>query len=157
MNKNYELDHRLIELVDIDNIEVIEHINGMDLEVEEDQTFTLANGIISHNSAAKSLFAARGKNPYIGTYPLRGKLLNVREKEIARVLGLDKKKEGKTAPNEIQKILTIIGLKIGEKVETEEMPDGEWIEIEIDGNKKLVNENDIIEINGQLINVQSLL
>ena len=37
------------------------------------------------------------------------------------------------------------------------MPDGEWIEIEIDGNKKLVNENDIIEINGQLINVQSLL
>jgi DNA gyrase/topoisomerase IV subunit B len=108
MNKNYELDHRLIELVDIDNIEVIEHINGMDLEVEEDQTFTLANGIISHNSAAKSLFAARGKNPYIGTYPLRGKLLNVREKEIARVLGLDKKKEGKTAPNEIQKILTII-------------------------------------------------
>lgn len=109
------------------------------------------------DSAAKSLFAARGKNPYIGTYPLRGKLLNVREKEIAKVLGLDKKKEGKTAPNEIQKILTIIGLKIGEKVETEEMPDGEWVEIEIGDNKKLVNENDVIEIDGRLINVQSLL
>lgn len=68
------------------------------------------------DSAAKSLFAARGKTPYIGTFPLKGKPLNVREKEIARVLGLDKKKEGKTEPNEIQKILTIIGLRIGEKV-----------------------------------------
>jgi DNA topoisomerase-2 len=70
------------------------------------------------DSAAKSLFAARGKTPYIGTYPLRGKVLNVREKEIARVLGLDKKKEGKTEPTEIQKILTIIGLRIGEPVKT---------------------------------------
>jgi DNA topoisomerase-2 len=65
------------------------------------------------DSAAKSLFAARGKNPYIGTFPLKGKPLNVREKDIARVLGLDKKKEGKSEPNEIQKILTIIGLQIG--------------------------------------------
>ena len=70
------------------------------------------------DSAAKSLFAARGKTPYIGTYPLRGKLLNIREKEISRVLGLDKKKDGKVAPNEIQKILTIIGLRIGEPVKS---------------------------------------
>jgi DNA topoisomerase-2 len=70
------------------------------------------------DSAGKSLFAARGKNPYIGTFPLKGKPLNVREKEIARVLGLDKKKEGKAEPNEIQKILTIIGLKIGEPVKS---------------------------------------
>jgi DNA gyrase/topoisomerase IV subunit B len=109
------------------------------------------------DSAAKSLFAARGKTPYIGTYPLRGKLLNVRQKEIARVLGLDKKKEGKTEPNEIQKILTIIGLKIGEKVETEPMPDGEWVEIEINGVKKLVNENDSIEVDGALVKISSLL
>jgi DNA topoisomerase-2 len=68
------------------------------------------------DSAAKSLFAARGKTNFIGTFPLKGKPLNVREKDIARVLGLDKKKEGKTEPNEIQKILTIIGLRIGEKV-----------------------------------------
>jgi DNA topoisomerase-2 len=70
------------------------------------------------DSAAKALFAARGKTPYIGTFPLRGKVLNVREKDIARVLGLDKRKEkekeGKKAePNEIQKILTLIGLQIG--------------------------------------------
>lgn len=75
------------------------------------------------DSAAKSLFAARGKNPYIGTFPLKGKPLNVREKDIARVLGLDKKKERekegkKTEPNEIQKILTLIGLKIGVPVKS---------------------------------------
>jgi DNA topoisomerase-2 len=68
------------------------------------------------DSAAKSLFAARGKTNFIGTFPLKGKPLNVREKDIARVLGLDKKKDGKSEPNEIQKILTIIGLRIGEKV-----------------------------------------
>lgn len=75
------------------------------------------------DSAAKALFAARGKTPYIGTFPLKGKPLNVREKDIARVLGLDKKKEkekeGKKAePNEIQKILTLIGLQIGVPVKS---------------------------------------
>lgn len=70
------------------------------------------------DSAAKSIQGGRGKNPYIGSFPLKGKPLNVREKDIMRVLGLDKKKEkeaaGKKAePNEIQKILTIIGLQIG--------------------------------------------
>ena len=70
------------------------------------------------DSAAKSIQGGRGKNPYIGSFPLRGKPLNVREKEISRILGLDKKKEKEQAgkkvePNEIQKILTIIGLQIG--------------------------------------------
>lgn len=114
------------------------------------------------DSAAKSLFAARGKNPYIGTFPLKGKPLNVREKDIARVLGLDKKKERekegkKTEPNEIQKILTLIGLKIGEPVETQPLPDGEWIEIEIDGKKMIVNVNDTIEVNGKQVQVSSLI
>lgn len=70
------------------------------------------------DSAAKSIQGGRGKNPYIGSFPLKGKPLNVRDKDVARVLGLDKKKEKekdgkKTEPNEIQKILTIIGLQIG--------------------------------------------
>jgi hypothetical protein len=159
---SYTFDNRLIRLIDIDEVVEIEHVNGIDLEVEEDQTFTLADGIISHNSAAKSLFAARGKNPYIGTFPLKGKVLNVREKDIARVLGLDKKKERekegkKTEPNEIQKILTLIGLKIGVPVETIPKEDGEWVELEIDGKKMVVNENDNIEINGKSVRVADLL
>ncbi|WP_407305895.1 ATP-binding protein [Acinetobacter sp.] len=70
------------------------------------------------DSASKSIQGGRGKNPYIASFPMKGKPLNVREKEISRVLGLDKKKEKEAAgkkvePNEIQKILTIIGLQIG--------------------------------------------
>jgi len=67
------------------------------------------------DSAAKSIQGGRGKNPYIGSMPLKGKPLNVRDKDLSRVLGLDKKKaDGKAAePNEIQKILTIIGLQVG--------------------------------------------
>lgn len=114
------------------------------------------------DSAAKSIQGGRGSNPYIASFPLKGKPLNVREKEIARVLGLDKKKEReasgkKTEPNEIQKILTIIGLQIGEKVETVPIPDGEWVELEIDGQKMIVNEADEIIINDKVIKVSTLL
>ena len=75
------------------------------------------------DSAAKSIQGGRGSNPYIASFPLKGKPLNVREKDVARVLGLDKKKEKekegkKTEPNEIQKILTIIGLQIGVPVKS---------------------------------------
>lgn len=71
------------------------------------------------DSASKSIQGGRGDNPYIGSFPLKGKPLNVREKDVLRVLGLDrekKNKDGKVEPNEIQKILTVIGLKIGTRV-----------------------------------------
>ena len=84
--------------------------------IEKHQRHKCVLFLAEGDSAAKSLFAARGKTNFIGTFPLKGKVLNVREKDIAKVLGLDKKKEGKTEPNEIQKILTIIGLRIGQKV-----------------------------------------
>ena len=58
------------------------------------------------DSAAKAVQAGRGKNPYIASFPLRGKPLNVREKEVKRIL----------ENAEIKNLLTIIGLKLGEKV-----------------------------------------
>lgn len=156
-----QLDPRLISLVDITSVELGIHRNMVDITVEDDESFLLADGIISHNSAAKSLFAARGKNPYIGTFPLKGKPLNVRDKDIARVLGLDKKKERekegkKTEPNEIQKILTLLGLKIGESVESAPLPDGEWVEIEVNGKLQIVNIEDTITVNGKDVKVSSL-
>lgn len=71
------------------------------------------------DSAAKSIQGGRGNNPYIASFPLKGKPLNVREKDVIRVLGLDREKkgkDGKVEPNEIQKILTILGLKVGTPV-----------------------------------------
>ena len=72
------------------------------------------------DSASKAIHSGRGKNPYIGSMPLKGKPLNVREKEVVEILGI--KKKGKKAdvkddkkkePNIIQKILTVMGLEIG--------------------------------------------
>ena len=73
------------------------------------------------DSASKSIQGGRGDNPYIGSFPLKGKPANVREKDVIKVLGLDREKkgkDGKVEPNEIQKILTIIGLKIGTPVKS---------------------------------------
>lgn len=58
------------------------------------------------DSSAKSVQAGRGKNPLIGSFPLRGKPLNVRDIDTKRILENE----------EIKKILTITGLKLGEKV-----------------------------------------
>ena len=59
------------------------------------------------DSAGKSVQAGRGKNPYIGSFPLKGKPLNVRDMASYK----------KVLENEeIKKILTIIGLNLGEKV-----------------------------------------
>jgi hypothetical protein len=143
----YTFNPHLIELVDIDSVETIEHVNMVDIGVDDDNTFTLSNGIISHNSAAKSVQAGRGKNPYIASFPLRGKPLNVREKDTKRILENE----------EIKKILTIIGLKLGEKVESVPLPDGAWVEVEINGKKMVVNENDIIDVDGASVRVSDFL
>lgn len=76
------------------------------------------------DSASKAVQGGRGNNSrYLGSYPLKGKPLNVREKELDRILGINKAKkldkngkEKKSEPSVIQNILTIMGLKIGEKV-----------------------------------------
>ena len=60
------------------------------------------------DSAGKAVQAGRGKNPHIGSFPLRGKPLNIRDKEIKRIL----------ENAEIKNLLTIIGLKLGEEVKS---------------------------------------
>lgn len=105
------------------------------------------------DSASKSLVGARGNNPYYGSYPLKGKPLNVRGKTTHAVLGLDKEKAKaatgkKPEPNELQKIMTILGLQIGVPVTMIDAPEGEWVEVQIDGQGYIVNENDCIYLDG---------
>lgn len=99
------------------------------------------------DSAAKAVQAGRGKNPYVGSFPLRGKPLNVREKDVKRIL----------ENAEIKNLLTIIGLKLGENVESIPLNEGEWVELEINGKKMLVNENDTVNIDGKVIRVSDYL
>jgi len=99
------------------------------------------------DSAAKAVQAGRGQNPYIASFPLRGKLLNVREKDPRRVLENE----------ELKNLMTIIGLKLGEKVEGVPLPDGAWVEVEVNGKKMIVNENDIIDVDGSSVRVSDFL
>lgn len=60
------------------------------------------------DSARKSIQEVRGKNPYIGSYALRGKILNVTDCSTADIL----------ANKQIAELLIINGLKLGEKVKS---------------------------------------
>lgn len=102
MIKNY------FELVDINNIEFTNEYNNMvDISIDNDESFLLSNGIVSHNSAAataKRGFSVTGTD-YYGLYPLKGKPLNVRD------LTLNSVRENV----EISSIISALGLEFGKK------------------------------------------
>lgn len=60
------------------------------------------------DSARTSIQAARGKNPYIGSFSLRGKPLNVMDADLKDII----------SNAEIKNILTITGLELGKSVES---------------------------------------
>jgi len=108
--QQYNFDPRLIELVDIVSIEHIEHTNGVDIEVDEDFTFTLSSGVISHNSAAKAIISAKTEKnaKYIGSFPLKGKPLNVNDVPVKRLLEND----------EFKNFMGAMGLRLGVEVKS---------------------------------------
>jgi len=97
-----------LELVDIVDIEFTEEYDNMvDITIDNDKSFSLSNGIISHNSAASTAkrgFSVTGTD-YYGIYPLKGKPLNVRE------IALQKMRDNE----EISSIISALGLEFGKK------------------------------------------
>ena len=68
------------------------------------------------DSARKAIHESRGKNPYIGSFALKGKPLNVMDINLKKITGgKDKDDEGN---REVQSIMKITGLKIGVKVKS---------------------------------------
>lgn len=99
------------ELVDIDNIEFSEALTNMvDIEVENMHTFTLSNGIVSHNSAISNLINVRDPKIH-GGFPLRGKVLNVHGMSPVDVF----------KNQEIENICSIVGVEIGKEARLSEM------------------------------------
>lgn len=94
------------ELIDIEDImqsEVI--VNTYDLAIEDDESFVLSNGIVSHNSALGGVLS--GRNPKLhAAFPLRGKPINVYEMGVADVI----------QNKEFKNILAITGLQLGVEV-----------------------------------------
>lgn len=74
-----------IELVPVTGIQPNGLQNVVDITVQDDSTFVLANGIISHNSAISNLLAARDPERQ-GVLPLRGKIKNIDGTEKTSVL-----------------------------------------------------------------------
>jgi DNA topoisomerase-2 len=118
----------------------IENFDDATSKNRDECTIFFAEGL----SAANSLVASRDSKVH-GAFPLRGKILNVRDADAAKI----------TANEEIKNIMAIIGLKMGQKVP--EKDDGEWYVVEIDGKEYCVNENDVINHKGSHINVSELI
>jgi len=89
----------LLQFIDIKEIiDDKKFINMIDIAVEDDESFLLDNGIISHNSAAGSIKQARNSETD-GVYALKGKVKNAKRLsdltsniellEIISILGLD--------------------------------------------------------------------
>jgi DNA gyrase/topoisomerase IV subunit B len=106
-----------IKLVDINSITDVGYKNVVDLTVDDDSTFTFANGLISHNSAAAMISAVRIPDIH-GALPLRGKVMNVRGENPKDVI----------ANQIIGDIMTAVGLIIGQKANRPDLRYGQvWL------------------------------
>lgn len=139
MNELFEM---CFELEDIISIEETGYRNMYDITVSGEQTFLLGNGVVSHNSAIGGLVPVLGRKE-CGYFELRGKPLNAYSAAQSKF----------TANKELSELYKIIK----NECKVEEYPDGQWFEIEYDGQKFIVNENDIITLDGQVFEVQNLL
>lgn len=141
-----KLSSTIFKLVDIDEIEPIDTLSNMiDIQIDEDESFCFADGIISHNSALGYLLKVRDKNMH-GGYPLRGKVLNTWNKTPDQV----------RKNKELFEIMAILNLHIG-KPASVPCSDGDFYEIIIDGVPTIVNENDDVFIDGDWVSVKSML
>ena len=113
-----------LELVDINEIEdTQQYFNMIDIGVKDDESFLLANGIISHNSAAGSVKQARDSE-CDAVYALKGKVKNARKlsdltgnAEWMDIMSILQIEPGQTKDPAYEKII----------IATDEDPDGQHI------------------------------
>jgi DNA gyrase/topoisomerase IV subunit B len=97
------VDKTLFELVDIEEYENVGYHNMWDITVEDDKSFCLSDGTVSHNSAMGFLLKVRDASK-LGAYPLRGVVMNTWDMKPADVL---KNKE-------LSELVAILGLDIND-------------------------------------------
>lgn len=131
-------DSTLFELVEITEVEDAGYANCYDISVAGDHSFILANGIVSHNSALGGLMPVLGREN-IGYYTLKGKPLNAYSQSHKKF----------TENKELSGLYQVLT----NGVDTQELPDGEFYEI--DG--LIANINDEIELEGRWVKVRDLV
>lgn len=138
MNKEFEM---CFELVDILDVEDNGYSNCYDITVEGGN-FLLANGIVSHNSALGGLMPVLGREN-VGYYTLKGKPLNAYSQSQKKF----------TDNKELSGLYQVIT----NGVQEEPKEDGDFYEIEINGQKIIANINDDVKIGDKWVSVKSLL
>jgi hypothetical protein len=131
------IDKTLFQLEEITEYEELPYLHNMiDLMIEDDETFCLSDGTISHNSAVSGFLAAR--NPVSdGSYALRGKILNtngIKKEEIAH-------------NKELADLMGIIGLDLYSNSINEDPQ--HLYEISIDNQNFIVSIDDEILLNNK--------
>lgn len=104
-----------VELVDIDSVESVGTENVIDIQVQDDESYTLANGLIMHNSASGGILAVRTPSIH-GVLPLRGKILNVKSSTALKM-----KRSELYDSQALADIMGAIGLTIGKKANRDEL------------------------------------
>lgn len=104
------IDENVLELIGIQSITDAGIDNVIDIQVEDDESFILANGIISHNSARGSILQRRNAESD-GVYTLKGKIKNARNIgdlsknneiiDIMAILGIDPANYSNCAYNKV--------------------------------------------------------
>lgn len=100
-------DYNLVDIETISNLNKTIKMN--DIQVEDNETFVLMNGLLTHNSAIASFTEIRDPETQAGM-PLRGKVLNVYGKAPIDVM----------ENAEVADIITAINLEFNEQM-------GEWV------------------------------
>lgn len=106
----------MIELVDVIEVQQIHHVNMVDITIQDDESFILSDGIISHNSAASMITEVRDPNT-TGIFPLTGKINNVHGMTVAQLLTAGK----------LTTLLAAIGLIPGQKISRNDLRFGKII------------------------------
>jgi len=82
-----KIDEFIFSFEEIESITLTnEYVNMIDIEIEDDSSFLLANNIISHNSATASIMKVLGRNGF-AYFSLRGKPLNVLKATTSKITG----------------------------------------------------------------------
>lgn len=114
-----KIDNNMIELVDIYSKEYKSKSNMIDIQVQDDESFMLGNGLISHNSAVGEIMNARDPSIH-GAMELKGKILNVSTPE--GTVSQENSMKRKVIQSEgTSNIMNSIGLVIGEEPEWDKL------------------------------------
>lgn len=109
-----------LELVDIDDVIFTEeYINMVDITVDDDNSFFLKSGIISHNSAGESARTYRDPNTD-GIFKLKGKFMNTSKMTDKKIL-----QDEKGRLTEASNLLNTLGLELNKKLCVEDLRFGE--------------------------------